>query len=106
MALQKARSAASSYVRDERVEGSPVRSTEVLDSLFGEIAEAYTDRNGGYTRVIKAGYRDGDNAAMAVIALVHLSEDAVFEPASEVDEAVTVDTMRLAMSQKLGHGGF
>ena len=85
MALQKARSEASSYVRDERVEGSPVRSTEVLDSLFGEIAEAYVDRPGGYTRVLKVGYRDGDNAAMGIIALVHLSEDVVIGSEAESD---------------------
>ena len=92
MALQKARSEASSYVRDERVEGSPVRSTEVLDSLFGEIAEAYVDRNGGYTRVLKAGYRDGDNAAMGVITLVHFSEEAVLEPEAVADEAVAAES--------------
>ena len=38
--------------------------------LFGEIAEQFVGRNGGYTRVVKAGNRDGDNAPMAYIALV------------------------------------
>ena len=38
--------------------------------LFGEIAERYADRNGGYTRIIKAGYRASDAAPMAVIELV------------------------------------
>ena len=38
--------------------------------LFEVLAERYSDRNGGYTRIIKAGYRDSDAAAMAVIELV------------------------------------
>ncbi|MEP3225830.1 MAG: 50S ribosomal protein L17 [Parasphingorhabdus sp.] len=44
--------------------------------LFGELAERYADRSGGYTRIIKAGYRDSDAAAMAVIELVDRDEDA------------------------------
>jgi large subunit ribosomal protein L17 len=38
--------------------------------LFGPLAERYAKRPGGYTRVLKAGYRYGDSAAMAVIELV------------------------------------
>lgn len=44
--------------------------------LFGDLAERYSDRNGGYTRIIKAGFRDSDAAAMAVIELVDRNEDA------------------------------
>ncbi len=44
--------------------------------LFEELAERYSDRNGGYTRIIKAGFRDSDAAAMAVIELVDRDEDA------------------------------
>ena len=38
--------------------------------VFDVLAERYADRSGGYTRVLKAGYRHGDNAPMAVIELV------------------------------------
>jgi large subunit ribosomal protein L17 len=38
--------------------------------LFGALAERYRNRNGGYTRVLKAGFRYGDNAPLAVIELV------------------------------------
>ena len=41
-----------------------------LKKLFDILAERYADREGGYTRVIKAGYRDSDAAQMAVIELV------------------------------------
>ena len=44
--------------------------------LFGDLAERYSDRNGGYTRIIKAGFRDSDAAAMAVIELVDRDVDA------------------------------
>ena len=49
---------------------SMITEAEVVEKLFGEIAEQFVGRNGGYTRVVKAGNRDGDNAPMAYIALV------------------------------------
>jgi large subunit ribosomal protein L17 len=42
----------------------------LADKLLTTLAERYADRPGGYTRIIKAGFRYGDNAAMAVIELV------------------------------------
>ncbi|MGB3470404.1 MAG: 50S ribosomal protein L17 [Erythrobacter sp.] len=47
-----------------------------LKKLFEVLAERYSDRDGGYTRIIKAGYRDSDSAQMAVIELVDRDEDA------------------------------
>ena len=48
----------------------------MVSKLFGDLATRYADRQGGYSRVLKAGYRYGDAAAMAVLELVDRNEDA------------------------------
>ncbi len=53
-----------------------VREDDVLRKLFGPVAERYKDRNGGYTRVLRAGFRYGDNAPMAIIELVDRDPEA------------------------------
>ena len=49
---------------------SHVRDVEQVGKLFAVLGPRYADRNGGYIRVLKAGYRHGDNAPMAVIEFV------------------------------------
>ena len=53
-----------------------VRDEEMVAKLFATLGPRYAERPGGYTRVLKAGYRFGDSAPMAVIELVDRDEDA------------------------------
>jgi len=48
----------------------------MAEKLFSALAERYKDRPGGYTRVLRAGYRYGDSAPLAVIELVDRDEEA------------------------------
>ena len=47
-----------------------LRKKDTIKTLFDEIAPAYTERQGGYTRVLKLGQRQGDGAPMAILQLV------------------------------------
>ena len=49
---------------------------KLAEKLFGDLADRYRDRPGGYTRVVKAGFRYGDSAPMAIIELVDRDPDA------------------------------
>jgi len=53
-----------------------LQSNDAVRKLFSTLAERYKERPGGYTRVMKAGFRYGDNAPMAVIELVDRDVDA------------------------------
>jgi large subunit ribosomal protein L17 len=55
---------------------SKMRDIDIVKKLFEVIGPRYKDRNGGYTRVLKAGFRHGDNAPVAVIELVDRDVDA------------------------------
>ena len=55
---------------------SVLRDTAITAKLFDDLADRYKDRAGGYTRVLKAGYRYGDMAPMGVIELIDRNPDA------------------------------
>ena len=61
---------------NRRLAISRVRDIEQVGKLFEVIGPRYADRNGGYIRIMKAGYRHGDNAPMAVIEFVDRDVDA------------------------------
>ena len=53
-----------------------LRDEQMVAKLFDVLAERYKDRQGGYSRVLKAGFRYGDAAPMAIIELVDRDPDA------------------------------
>ncbi|KQQ89822.1 50S ribosomal protein L17 [Aureimonas sp. Leaf324] len=55
---------------------SQIRDEAAVRKLFDTIASRYADRNGGYCRVLKAGFRRGDNAPLAVIEFVERDVNA------------------------------
>jgi large subunit ribosomal protein L17 len=59
-----------------RIAQSRLRDEAMVAKLFGTLGPRYADRPGGYTRVLKAGFRYGDSAPMAVIELVDRDPDA------------------------------
>ena len=49
----------------------------LVRELFDKIAPVYTERNGGYTRVLKLGYRQGDGADMSLLELVDIKKTVI-----------------------------
>ncbi|MBI3146017.1 MAG: 50S ribosomal protein L17 [Pseudogulbenkiania sp.] len=53
------------------------RDRDIVVKLFDVLGPRYTTRNGGYVRILKYGFRNGDNAPMALVELLDRPEDAV-----------------------------
>lgn len=64
-----------------------VNDKEVLQKLFGALAERFASRPGGYTRIIRLGKRLGDNAEMALLELVDSPEVVKTAPVTEESQA-------------------
>jgi large subunit ribosomal protein L17 len=47
-----------------------IKNPEVVSKLFGDLASRFAQRQGGYTRIIRLGFRDGDGAQMAILELL------------------------------------
>ncbi|MBU2880689.1 50S ribosomal protein L17 [Psychrosphaera sp. B3R10] len=78
--------AKSDSVSNRRLAFARTRDAEVVGKLFSDLGQRYSERPGGYTRIIKCGYRTGDKAPMAYIELVgrpELDESADVVEATE-----------------------
>ena len=72
-------------VANKRLAFDRLRNRDNVVKLFGELGPRYQARPGGYTRILKMGFRVGDNAPMAFVELVDRPEltEAAAEPAAE-----------------------
>ena len=73
-------------VANRRLAFARTRDKEVVGKLFNDLGPRYSERPGGYTRILKCGFRAGDNAPMAYVELVDrpvVEEEAVEEAAEE-----------------------
>lgn len=60
-----------------------IRSKKVVAKLFDQLKDEYMDRNGGYTRIIRTGRREGDAAPMAILELVNYKEEVAGDEANQ-----------------------
>lgn len=70
---------------NKRLAFNRLRDREIVGKLFSELGPRYAARNGGYIRILKMGFRQGDNAPMAFVELVDRPEisDAAEVPTAE-----------------------
>jgi large subunit ribosomal protein L17 len=73
-----------SSLANRRLAFDRLRDREIVGKLFDELGPRYNTRPGGYLRILKMGFRDGDNAPMAYVELLDRPEGATEEaPAAE-----------------------
>jgi large subunit ribosomal protein L17 len=66
-------------VANRRLAFDRLRDRDVVVKLFNELGPRFKARPGGYTRILKMGFRVGDNAPMALVELVDRAEDSAAE---------------------------
>jgi large subunit ribosomal protein L17 len=72
---------------NRRLAYNRLRDRAVVTKLFGELGPRYAKRNGGYLRILKNGFRKGDNAPMALVTLMDRPEPAAEAPKAEEKKA-------------------
>ncbi|MBL8714016.1 MAG: 50S ribosomal protein L17 [Alphaproteobacteria bacterium] len=76
---------------NRRLAMSRLRDETQVKKLFDVLGKRYADRNGGYTRVLKAGFRHGDNAAVAFIELVDRDRSAKGKDSGQAESASPIE---------------
>lgn len=68
---------------NRRLAFNRLRDRDIVTKLFDELGPRFANRNGGYLRILKFGFRQGDNAPMALVELVDRPEPSAEAPAAE-----------------------
>jgi large subunit ribosomal protein L17 len=61
---------------NRRIAFDRLRDRDIVEKLFGDLGPRYSKRNGGYLRILKMGFRKGDNAPLALVSLLDRPETA------------------------------
>jgi large subunit ribosomal protein L17 len=64
-----------------------LRDRDIVTKLFDDLGPRYAKRNGGYLRILKTGFRKGDNAPLALVTLMDRAEEAPAAPAADEKKA-------------------
>ncbi len=72
---------------NRRLAFNRLRDREIVSKLFEELGPRYAKRNGGYLRILKSGFRQGDNAPMALVELLDRPEQAAEPKTAEASKA-------------------
>jgi large subunit ribosomal protein L17 len=80
----------TSSVANRRNLFAKLRDNNLVTKVFGTLAKRYSNRNGGYTRIVKCGFRKGDMAPIAVIELIDRDESAKISASGSKDKDIAV----------------
>ena len=71
-----------------------LRDRATVSKLFGELGPRYAKRNGGYLRILKSGFRKGDNAPLALVTLLDRPEQAAGDQGGEKQSAKKAESTK------------